>query len=72
MCGAGSFTWQSEFFGFLGGNVCIWVFYVEMSVVVPFRWQCVLCHLGSKVSCIFRWQCVLLHVQGRHVCCFKF
>jgi len=42
MCVVGSFRWQSELLGHVGGNVCCWVFEVAMCVVVCFRWQCVL------------------------------
>jgi len=56
MCVVGSFRWQSELLGLLGGNMYCWVFYVVLCTVV-----------GS-----FRWQRVLLYVLGGNECCCVF
>jgi len=52
MCVVGSFRWQNELVGLLGGNMYCWVFTVAMCVVQSFRWQCVLFGIsGGKLSC---------------------
>jgi len=57
--------WQSLLLDLFGGNVCCWVFYVEMCAVGSFRWQCVL--LGLLVA-----MCVLLGLLGGKVSCWVF
>jgi len=52
MCVVGSFRWESELLGLLGGNVYCWIFYVAICIVGSFRWQCVLLVLlGGNVWC---------------------